>query len=240
MPTESYPLRGLFYSAYVSTIAALKWCWCASPVEQSRIAYTLRFSVRIRRVAASLALAKEYIKLFQFNWEGTVKDPDKKARFEELKLELEGGVVGKQKKGRSVRRIGMDFLARREHSEQELRQKLKARADDVDEIEAVLEKLKNDGLQSDERFTEAYVHHRVNAGIGPLKISYELRQKGIDESLAEAFLEPMEEEWDDMMHHQRVRKFGDSIPADYGERMKQARFLQNRGFSPESVMRLFR
>jgi len=144
------------------------------------------------------------------------------------------------KKGRSVRRIGMDFLARREHSEHELRQKLEARADDSDEVEAVLDKLKDEGLQSDERFTEAYVHHRVNAGIGPLKIRYELRQKGIDESLADAILEPMAEHWDDMMRAQRVRKYGDKIPDDYARRMKQARFLQNRGFSPESVMRLFR
>ena len=144
------------------------------------------------------------------------------------------------KKGRSLRRIGLEFLARREHSEQELRQKLRARADDVDEVEVVLQQLKGEGLQSNERFTEAYVHHRVNAGIGPLKIHYELRQKGIDESLADTFLEPLAEEWDDMMRRQRVRKYGDVIPGDYAERMKQARFLQNRGFSPESVMRLFR
>jgi regulatory protein len=170
-----------------------------------------------------------------------VEDLDKKTRFEELKLEFEGGVVCKQKKkGRSVRRIAMDFLARREHSEQELLKKLKARADDADEVQAVLQKLKGEGLQSDERFTEAYVHHRVNAGIGPLKIRYELRQKGIDESLAETFLEHLAEEWDDMMRAQRERKYGEVIPADYGARMKQARFLQNRGFSPESVMRLFR
>jgi len=144
------------------------------------------------------------------------------------------------KKGRSLRRIALDFLARREHSEQELRQKLEARADDADEVEAALHKLKDEGLQSDERFTEAYVHHRVNAGIGPLKIRYELRQKGIDESLADAILQPMAGQWDEMMREQHVRKYGDKIPGDYGERMKQARFLQNRGFSPESVMRLFR
>ena len=169
-----------------------------------------------------------------------MKDLDKKTGFEELKSEFEGSVVGKQKKGRSVRRIAMDFLARREHSQQELLKKLAARADDADEVQTVLQKLKLEGLQSDERFTEAYIHHRVNAGIGPLKIRYELRQKGIDESLAETFLEPLAEEWDDMMREQRVRKYGNTIPGDYGERMKQARFLQNRGFSPESVMRLFR
>ena len=141
---------------------------------------------------------------------------------------------------RSLRNMGMDFLARREHSEQELRRKLTARADHVDEVEVALQQLKDEGLQSDERFTEAYVHHRVNAGIGPVKIRYELRQRGIDETLAETFLQAMEEEWDDMMREQRARKYGETIPAGYSERMKQARFLQNRGFSPESVMRLFR
>jgi regulatory protein len=173
-------------------------------------------------------------------WEGTVKDLDRKARFQKLKSEFAGSVVGEQRKGRSLRRIGMDFLARREHSEQELRRKLKARAGDDDAVDEVLSQLKDERLQSDERFTEAYVHHRVNAGIGPLKISYELRQKGIDESLADAVLEPMAEQWESIMRRQRERKYGEVIPADYGERMKQARFLQNRGFSPESVMRLFR
>jgi regulatory protein len=169
-----------------------------------------------------------------------VKDLDKKARFEELKSEFTEGVVGKQGKGRSLRRVGMDFLARREHSAQELGRKLKARADETDDVEAVLHKLQQEGLQSDERFTEAYVHHRVNAGVGPLKIRYELRQKGIEDTLADACLEPLADEWDDMMHRQRVRKFGDAIPGDYAGQMKQARFLQNRGFSPEAVMRLFR
>jgi regulatory protein len=148
--------------------------------------------------------------------------------------------MGEGKKGRSLRRIALDFLARREHSQQELQQKLKARADDGEAVEALLRQLKDERLQSDERFTEAYVHHRVNAGIGPLKIRYELRQKGVDELLVDAHLEPLGEQWDVMMRQQRARKYGDSIPADHAERMKQARFLQNRGFSPESVMRLFR
>jgi len=134
----------------------------------------------------------------------------------------------------------MDFLARREHSEQELRHKLAARAEDAGEVEAVLRQLKEERLLSDERFTEAYVHHRFGAGIGPVKIRYELRQKGVDEALVDAFLEPLADQWDDLMCRQRVHKFGAGIPADYSARMKQARFLQNRGFSPESVMRLFR
>ena len=140
----------------------------------------------------------------------------------------------------NIRNKAMDLLARREHSEQELRQKLKIREYDTDAIDEVLQALKEDRLQSDERFTETYVNHRFNAGVGPLKIRYELRQKGVSDRLADEFLEPLSDQWDELMARQRTRKYGASIPNDYAERMKQARFLQNRGFSPESVMRLFR
>jgi len=148
--------------------------------------------------------------------------------------------MGDRKTSRSLRHTALDFLARREHSEHELRRKLAARAGEDHDIDLLLQKLREENLQSDERFSEAYVHHRFNAGVGPLKIRHELRQKGIDESLIDAMLEPLDGEWDELMRRQRVRKFGAEIPEDFGARMKQARFLQNRGFSPESVMRLFR
>ena len=141
---------------------------------------------------------------------------------------------------RSIRTLAMDLLARREHTEQELRQKLKIREHSPNAIDEVLQALQQDRLQSDTRFTESYVNHRVNAGIGPVKIRYELRQKGIDDLLANEFLEPFCSQWDEMMERQRIRKYGEAIPTDYRESMKQARFLQNRGFSGEAVMRLFR
>ncbi len=134
----------------------------------------------------------------------------------------------------------MDMLARREHSEKELRDKLKSRKFDADAIDTAVRELKNDRLLSDQRYAESYVNHRFNAGVGPLKIRYELRQKGISDALADELLEPLAGCWDQLMTQQRARKFGETIPQDYRERMKQARFLQNRGFSPESVMRLFR
>ena len=143
-------------------------------------------------------------------------------------------------KPRSIRMVAMDLLARREHSAQELRQKLKSRDHDDDAIDEVLMALQADGLQSDRRFCESYVNHRVNAGNGPIKIRHELRQKGVADDLGEEFLEPYAGQWNELMAQQRERKFGAGIPADYRESMKQARFLQNRGFSAEAVMRLFR
>ncbi|MDH3389882.1 MAG: recombination regulator RecX [Gammaproteobacteria bacterium] len=139
-----------------------------------------------------------------------------------------------------MRKKAMDLLARREHSAQELRQKLSAREFENDAIDEVIQGLRDDGLQSDERFAESYINSRFNAGIGPLKIRFELRQRGIADGLVDRYLDSYSERWDRSMRQQRARKYGDAIPDDYAERMKQARFLQNRGFSPESVMRLFR
>ena len=146
----------------------------------------------------------------------------------------------KQNTSRSIRVVAMDLLSRREHSAYELTQKLKLRDFDIDEIEAALELLQQDNLQSDSRFIESVVNYRVNAGFGPIKIKYELHQKGISAERVDDYLSGLTVEWQQLMAAQRSKKFGQDIPADYKEKMKQARFLQNRGFSPESVMRLFR
>ena len=136
--------------------------------------------------------------------------------------------------------MAMDLLSRREHSTYELTQKLKKRNFDIDAIEATLDGLRQENLLSDSRFIESIVNSRVNSGFGPLKILYELRQKGISPERAEDYLSGLSVEWGPLMAVQRSKKYGPGLPVDYKEKMKQARFLQNRGFSPESVMRLFR
>ncbi len=144
------------------------------------------------------------------------------------------------KKQQSIRNTAMNLLARREHSARELLQKLNKRDFEHDDIQMAIKELQADNLQCDSRFTESFVNQRVNAGYGPIKIRHELGQKGVAEELVDVCLAEFDGEWQDRMLQQKTRKFGTEIPADYAETMKQARFLQNRGFSPESVMRLFR
>ncbi len=146
----------------------------------------------------------------------------------------------KQNNLRSIRVVAMDLLSRREHSTYELTLKLKKRNFDMDEITAALDRLQQENLQSDSRFIESVVNSRVSAGFGPVKIKYELRQKGISVEWVDDYFSGMTVEWEQLMAAQRSKKFGQIIPVDYREKMKQARFLQNRGFSTESVMRLFR
>ena len=141
---------------------------------------------------------------------------------------------------RSARNTAMDLLSRREHSRSELVEKLRQREFDAEAIEQALDYLQQQGLQSDQRYAESYVYQRAQKGFGPLKIEYELRQRGIADHIIESVMQPEQESWSERMRQQRARKFGDRLPEEYAEKMKQARFLQNRGFSPELVMRLFR
>ncbi len=146
----------------------------------------------------------------------------------------------KNKTTGSIRVVAMGLLSRREHSVCELTRKLKQREFENDEIDAAIATLQQDNLQSDSRFIESIVNYRFNAGFGPIKIRYELRQKGVSDGLVDDYFSSLELDWDSHMAEQRIKKFGNSIPGEYKEKMKQARFLQIRGFSPESVMRLFR
>ncbi len=127
------------------------------------------------------------------------------------------------------------LLATREHSRHELENKL-GRRFDRDAVEAVLDELVERGLVSDERFTEHYVASRMRKGFGPLRIRAELRERGIDEHLIEAWLDLGDDTWRECLREVARGRFGDERPDDRRAQAKQARFLQYRGF-PESLIR---
>ena len=92
-----------------------------------------------------------------------------------------------------------------------------------------------DGLLSDERFTEAYVSYRQRAGFGPVKIRGELRERGVDESLSQRFLDVDAECWLELAELARRKKFGSGLPSTSGERQRQERFLKYRGFNHHQI-----
>jgi DNA-binding PadR family transcriptional regulator len=83
-----------------------------------------------------------------------------------------------------VRLAGMDLLARREHSSQEIITKLKKRFGKRLESDAVIhdavDQLTREGLLSDQRYAASMARQLVNRGGGPSKVAYALRQKGCD------------------------------------------------------------
>jgi len=139
-----------------------------------------------------------------------------------------------------IRKRALGFLARREHSAAELRQKLEARGYSLEDIQSVLARLRDEGLQSDTRYAEAWVHHRIERGYGPLRIRQELREAGVDPQLAGACIEAADVDWTEQLRGLRQKKFGRKLPVDYSEQARQSRFLHGRGFSADDIRRLFR
>ncbi len=129
----------------------------------------------------------------------------------------------------------MDLLARREHARVELERKLAAAGFDTDIVADVLQRLADEGLQSDRRFVEAFVQSRINQGKGPLRIHADLGQRGIATGLIDEVLEETGEDWYALARETRVKKFGRSLPAEFRDKARQMRFLQYRGFEPDQI-----
>ena len=134
-----------------------------------------------------------------------------------------------------VRLAAMNLLARREHSRRELRQKLLKRFSDAAVVEAQIDQLTLENLQSDERFAQSYVRMRAMRGYGPARIRQELRERGLrDDEIAEAF-RSMEESWFDLALSAFVKKFGEQLESDIKARSRRDRFMQYRGFTREHI-----
>lgn len=131
------------------------------------------------------------------------------------------------------------MLATREHSQAELRRKLKTRAAEGEDVEAVVQRMVETGLQSDERFAESFVRSRaVRFGTGRLR--RELAERGVSEEVAGAALDAVLEQ-DELGRARAVwaKKFGQP-PQDAKEWARQARFLQSRGFAAEVIRRILK
>lgn len=142
----------------------------------------------------------------------------------------------------SIRMAAMNFLSMREHSAKELYTKLAKKFEQTDWINASIEKLKNDGLQSDQRFAEAFVSMRLRQGKGALIIGLELKEKGVSDALISQYLKHPEQEtdWNALALKAYRKKFGDSVIGDLKDRARRVRFLTARGFSPANINYVFK
>lgn len=129
----------------------------------------------------------------------------------------------------SLKARALRYLSQREHSRLELARKLSGYAQTQEELETVLDFLEAQNWLSSTRFVESLVRRR-GSRFGNAKILYELSQHGIEGAalkeleftLLAGELQRAQEVWQ--------RKFG-KMADTREERMKQARFLEQRGFS---------
>ncbi|WP_233998566.1 regulatory protein RecX [Microbulbifer pacificus] len=140
----------------------------------------------------------------------------------------------------------LDLLSRREHSCQELRQKLGSKYPDGDFdsiFDRVLLRLQELNYQSDKRFAEVFCRSRVQRGQGPLRIRQELQLRGVPSALVQGAMEQIQEEvdWFQLALELLQRKF--RRPVDPGvtreeqlkERARRQRYLAYRGFFADAI-----
>lgn len=107
-------------------------------------------------------------------------------------------------------------------------------------VDAVLEQLTAERLQSDQRFAETYLHSRIQKGYGPVRLEQELYERGIEAQLIQSCLDGLDADWMDVLQSVRQKKFGRNLPAGFNEQAKESRFLQYRGFTTDQIRHLYK
>ncbi|MFW5443778.1 MAG: regulatory protein RecX [Methylococcaceae bacterium] len=141
---------------------------------------------------------------------------------------------------KEIRKICLRLLARREYSQLELLTRLTAKGFDRLESQGVVDGLVDEGWQSDDRFAEAYARYRIKKGYGPIKISYELRQRGIEAFDLETVVLDLADSWFEILEQVYDKKYADNNGLSNKEWQKRSRFLQQRGFSHEIIKTLYK
>ena len=137
-----------------------------------------------------------------------------------------------------ARHSALRLLARREHSQYELRRKLKARGYGDRLVDELLAELITERLLSDTRYAEAMVTNRASRGYGPLRICMELRDRGVAEGIVDKVLQEAEVDWDERLRHTYDRKYGGIAVESFKTWASRAQFLNNRGFSVDAIRRV--
>ena len=139
-----------------------------------------------------------------------------------------------------IRDCCLRLLARREHSRRELMNKLEANGFKHDMTQKIIDDLAEEGWQSDVRFSENFVRQRIRTGHGPVRIAYELRQRGIDDFDPDEIVVEIAGSWPDVIEQVYHKKYKSSKTITRNEWSKRTRFLQQRGFTFEMIRSLYK
>jgi len=108
--------------------------------------------------------------------------------------------------------------------------------DDFD-VGRILDGLKEQGLQSDERFAIEFLHSKAEAGFGPIRIRRDLFSKGIGKELIHLAFQESEVDW--LANAKKIfeRKFPEQS-SELKEYAKRVRFLNYRGFEQDHIKKV--
>ncbi len=151
-----------------------------------------------------------------------------------------------------LRWLAFYYLSTREHSANELREKLLKKEQDPQKIEELLQEFAEKGYQSDERTAFMLIREGIRKGRGRNRIKQDFYKRritlpnNIDELIDIANAETAEftdfvdiekggeqVNWLKLAVEARVKKYGREIPTEPKEKARQLRFLQYRGFQTD-------
>jgi regulatory protein len=125
-------------------------------------------------------------------------------------------------------------LSRRDYSSAELQGKLLGKGYDAAVVAELIERLRAERLLDDARYLENFVAYHAARGQGPHRVRSDLRSLGLPGAEIEAALAAYPD-WLIQLRRAREKKFGTSLPTNYADRQRQARFLTYRGFSGTQI-----
>ena len=128
-------------------------------------------------------------------------------------------------KDQDIRKKILDLLSRREHSKYELILKLERRVDSSDKLLKEIDKLSDQNLQSDERFSESYIRSRYNSGFGPSRIKYDLSKRRVAESIINDAFREIDLNWVEKLKKENIKKYGNENPKNMQELSKRTKFF---------------
>ena len=135
---------------------------------------------------------------------------------------------------RAARAAALDALSRRDHTAEELRRKLLDKGYDSAVVASLIESLCTEKLLDDLRYVENFVAYHAARGHGPMRVRADLRKAGVQGAQVESSLAAYPG-WLEQLRRAREKKFGSSVPSNYADRQRQARFLGYRGFTGAQI-----
>ena len=150
----------------------------------------------------------------------------------------------KDKNKNNPKHQAISFLARRDHSIQELSRKLLAKGQEESIVSALILELQNLGYLDDARYAQMMLRHYYGRGQGPQKIRYLLNQNGVSSEVIANCFSSFEGDWFTLASDVRQKRFGNEFKSDdknekFKEKSKQMRFLITRGFNSDQVEHAF-
>lgn len=142
-----------------------------------------------------------------------------------------------------VKQKAFSYLARRDHSEKELSDKLRRKGFREPIIIGLIEDLKQSQLINDGTFSRQFARNKIiQKSIGRRELAFSLKQKGISKDILEATLEEVYSEYDEKelalrLANQKLKTIKNIEPIKVKKRISD--FLFRRGFNWEIVEQVF-